>query len=62
MHHYASRGIILKRIIDTFKSHVCVLFNIMFHAPMGRFQLELIYCFTFMFHRRSIQQLYVPVL
>ena len=22
----------------------------MFHAPMERFQLELIYCFTFIFH------------
>ena len=31
----------------------------MFHAPMGRFQLELIYCFTFIFHRRPIQHLYV---
>ena len=28
-------------------------------APMGRFQLELIYCFTFIFHRRPIKHLYV---
>jgi len=26
----------------------------MFLAPMGRFQLELIYCFTFIFHRHPI--------
>ena len=31
-----------------------ILLNIMFHAPMGRFQLELVYCFTFIFHRRPI--------
>ena len=30
------------------------ILNIMFHAPMGRLQLELIYCFTFIFHRRPI--------
>ena len=30
-----------------------ILLNIMFHAPIGRFQLELI-CFTFIFHRRPI--------
>ena len=29
-----------------------ILLNIMFHAPIGRFQLELIYCFTFVFTRR----------
>ena len=29
-----------------------ILLNIIFHAPMGIFQLELIYCFTFIFHRR----------
>jgi hypothetical protein len=29
----------------------------MFHAPMGRFRLELIYCFTFIFHRRPIMQM-----
>ena len=29
-----------------------ILLNIMFHAPMGTFQLELIYCFTFILHRR----------
>ena len=34
-----------------------ILLNIMFHAPMGRFPLELIYCFTFIFHRRPIQHL-----
>ena len=34
-----------------------VLLNIMFYAPMGRFQLELIYWFSFIFHRRSIQLL-----
>ena len=38
------------------------LLNIMFHAPMGKFQLELIYCFTFIFHRRPIQHLYVSFL
>ena len=27
----------------------------MFHAPMGRFQLELIYCFTFIFHCSPIE-------
>ena len=26
----------------------------LFHAPMGRFQLELIYCFTFIFPLRPI--------
>ena len=31
----------------------------MFHALMRRFQLELIYCFAFIFHRRPIQHLYV---
>ena len=31
-----------------------ILLNIMFHAPMGRFQLELIYCFTFIFHSRPM--------
>ena len=30
-----------------------ILLNIMFYAPMGRFQLELI-CFALIFHRRSI--------
>ena len=30
-----------------------ILLNIMFHAPMGRFQLELIYCLTSIFHRLS---------
>ena len=29
-------------------------------APMGIFQLQLIYCFTFIFHRRHIQHLYGP--
>ena len=29
---------------------------------MGRFQLELIYCFTFIFHRRPFQHLYVSFL
>ena len=28
----------------------------MFHAPMGRFQLELIYYFTFIFHRQLTVQ------
>ena len=27
-------------------THISILLNIMFHAPMGRFQLELIYYFT----------------
>ena len=31
------------------------LLNIMFHAPMGRFQLELIYFYYLFFHRRPIQ-------
>ena len=39
-----------------------ILLNIMFCAPMGRFQLEIIYCFTFICHRPSIYQSYVPVL
>ena len=34
-----------------------IFLYIMFHAPMGRFQLELIYCFTFIFHRRPIDPL-----
>ena len=36
-------------------------YGIMFHAPMRRFQLELMYCFTFIFHRLSIQYMYVSV-
>ena len=39
-----------------------ILLNITFHAPMGRFQLKLIYCFTVIFHRRPIQHLYVSFL
>ena len=31
-----------------------ILLNIMFHVPMGRLQLDLIYCFTFIFHRQPI--------
>ena len=31
-----------------------VILIIMFHVPMERFQLELIYCFTFTFHHRPI--------
>ena len=30
----------------------------MFHAPMGRFQLELVYFNYQFFHRRLIQQLF----
>ena len=33
--------------ILTGKSTGKILLNIMFHAPMGRFQLELIYYFTY---------------
>ena len=33
--------------IRAFSEEGCVLVNIMFHAPMGRFQLELINCFTY---------------
>jgi hypothetical protein len=36
-----------------------MLLNIMFHAPMGRFQLELISYFT-IFYRRPIQYLCFP--
>ena len=36
-----------------------ILLNIMFHAPMGRFQLEL---FTFIFHRRLSYYIDVSVL
>jgi hypothetical protein len=35
-----------------------IFLNIMFHALMERFQLELIYCFTFIFHRRPMRHLY----
>ena len=31
-----------------------ILLKIIFHALMERFQLELIYCFTFIFHRRPL--------
>ena len=38
-----------------------ILSNIMFHAPMGKFQLELIYYLS-IFHRRPIQKLcFFPV-
>ena len=38
-----------------------LLLNTMLHAPMGRFQLELIYCFTFIFHRRPICRPFVDI-
>ena len=38
-----------------------LLLNTMLHAPMGRFQLELIYCFTFIFHRRPICRPFVVI-
>jgi hypothetical protein len=34
---------------------ILILLNIMFHAPMGRFQLELIYCISFIFHCHPIR-------
>jgi hypothetical protein len=36
-----------KHMLSANTVEVSILLNIMFHAPMGRFQLELIYYFTY---------------